>query len=146
MKAEGDLEARFASSLAALPRLHAVVDRFCRSRAIDPDIGFKIGLALEEVFTNIVRYGFADNRTHQIAVRLQCDRHRIRIQVDDDGRRFNPLLAPQVDTGAPLAERRPGGLGIHLVRRLLDEVRYQRRKAGNRLILVKRLAEEEKRA
>jgi anti-sigma regulatory factor (Ser/Thr protein kinase) len=146
MKVDGDMQARFPNSLAVLPQLHAVVERFCRHCAIPPDTEFKIDLALEEVFTNIVRYGYDDGRSHEIAVRLRCVRGRVRIQIDDDGRRFNPLLAPEVDVDAALAERRPGGLGIHLVRRLLDEVRYQRRKTGNRLILVKRLATEEKRA
>lgn len=145
MKVDGDMQARFPNSPAALSQLHAVVERFCRLRAIPPDSEFKIDLALEEVFTNIIRYGFADNKTHEIAIRLECTLDRVRIQVDDDGRHFNPLLAPEVDTGAALAQRQPGGLGIHLVRRLMDEVRYQRRKAGNRLILVKRLAAEEKR-
>ena len=145
MNTDESVEVKLPNSLAALAQLHAVVGQFCRRRAIHPDIEFKIDLALEEVFTNIVRHGYDDSRPHEIVIRLKSDRDRVRISVEDDGRHFNPLLAPAVDVTAALAERRVGGLGIHLVRRLLDQVRYQRRPGGNQLILIKRLAGEEKR-
>lgn len=140
------MEVKLPNTLTALPRLHAAVGRFCRSRAIHPDTEFKIDLALEEIFTNIVRHGYDDAGDHDVLIRFGCGRDRVRISVEDDGRPFNPLQAPKVDIAAALSERRVGGLGIHLVRRLLDEVRYQRRPRGNRLILVKRLNQEENRA
>lgn len=145
MKADERVEVKLPNSLAALAQLHAVVGQFCRRRAIHPDTEFKIDLALEEVFTNIVRHGYDDGRPHEIVVRLHGNRERIRIHIEDDGRHFNPLLAPAVDLDAALAERRIGGLGIHLVRRLMDQVRYRRQADGNQLTLVKRLAGKEKR-
>ncbi len=144
MKAVESVEVKLPNSLAALAQLHAVVAQFCRQRAIHPDTEFKIDLALEEVFTNIVRHGYEDSHSHEIVVRLKSGRGRVLISVEDDGRHFNPLLAPAADVTANLAERRVGGLGIHLVRRLLDQVRYKRRPDGNQLILIKRLAGEEK--
>ena len=145
MSTDESVEVKLPNSLAALAQLHAAVALFCRQRTIHPDIEFKIDLALEEVFTNIVRHGYVDSQPHEIVIRLGSGRDRVIISVEDDGRRFNPLLAPAADVTSALAERRVGGLGIHLVRRLLDQVRYQRRPAGNRLILIKRLAKEEKR-
>jgi anti-sigma regulatory factor (Ser/Thr protein kinase) len=144
MNPVGNMEARFPGKLESLPQLHEAVARFCGSHDVRPDVAFKIDLALEEVFSNIVRHGYGDGRSHEIAVRLERLRGRVRIQVDDDGRPFDPLQAPEADIAAPLDKRRPGGLGIHLVRRLLDQVRYQRRATGNRLILVKRLGAEER--
>ena len=144
MNSDENVEVKLPNSLAALARLHAVVGQFCRRRAIHPDTEFKIDLALEEVFTNIVRYGYDDSHPHEIVIRLKSDRDRVRISIEDDGRHFNPLLAPEVDVNASAAERRIGGLGIHLVRNLLDQVRYQRQPVGNRLILIKRLGKEEK--
>ncbi|MCX6555265.1 MAG: ATP-binding protein [Candidatus Aminicenantes bacterium] len=145
MNTDKNVEVKLPNSLAALARLHDVVQQFCRRRSIHPDTEFKIDLALDEVFTNIVRYGYDDTHPHEIVVRFKGNRDSVRISIDDDGRPFNPLLAPAVDITAALSERRVGGLGIHLVRRLLDQVRYQRRPAGNRLILIKRLEKEEKR-
>jgi len=144
MKADGSMEVTLPNSLAAVARLHAAVAHFCQLRAIHPEIEFKIDLALEEVFTNIVRHGYDDSRSHEIVVRLQGGRDRVRITIEDDGRHFNPLLAPAVDVNSALAERRVGGLGIHLVRRLMDHVRYQRRPGSNQLVLIKRLTKEEK--
>jgi anti-sigma regulatory factor (Ser/Thr protein kinase) len=140
-----NVEVRLPNSLAALSRLHDVVVQFCQQHDIHPDTEFKIDLALDEVFTNIVRYGYDDQQPHEIVVRFKGSRDSVRICVEDDGRPFNPLLAPEVDVNAALSERRAGGLGIHLLRRLLDQIRYQRRPAGNRLILIKRLRKEEKR-
>jgi serine/threonine-protein kinase RsbW len=145
MNADKNMEVKLPNSLAALGQLHAAVGQFCRRRAIHPDTEFKIDLALEEVFTNIVRYGYDDNHPHQIVVRLKGGHDSVRISIEDDARPFNPLLAPEVDVDAPVAERRIGGLGIHLVRNLMDQVGYQRRPIGNRLILIKRLGKEEKR-
>jgi len=143
MNADENMEVRLPNSLGALHELHAVVVQFCRRRAIHPDTEFKIDLALDEVFTNIVRYGYDDQLSHEIVVRLKGGQNSIRISIEDDARPFNPLLAPEVDVDAPVAERRIGGLGIHLVRNLMDQVRYQRRPVGNRLILIKRLGKEE---
>jgi anti-sigma regulatory factor (Ser/Thr protein kinase) len=145
MKADETMVLKLDNSLAALAQLHAAVGEFCRRRAIHPDIEFKIDLALEEVFTNIVRHGYDDSDPHEIMVRLHSSRERIRIRIEDDGRHFNPLLAPAVDLNAALSERRVGGLGVHLVRRLMDQVRYRRQADGNQLTLVKRLAGKEKR-
>jgi serine/threonine-protein kinase RsbW len=145
MNAGENVEVKLPNSLAALSRLHDAVVQFCQRHAVHPDTEFKIDLALDEVFTNIVRYGYDDHRAHEIVVRFKGGRDSVRISVEDDGRPFNPLLAPAVDVNAALSERRPGGLGIHLLRRLLDQVRYQRRPAGNRLILIKRLRKEETR-
>ena len=139
MNMDDNLEVKLPNSIAALNSLHDTVVQFCRRWTIHPDTEFKIDLALEEIFTNIVRYGYDDNRPHEIVVRLKGSRDSVRISVEDDGRHFNPLLAPTVDIHAPAAERPIGGLGIHLVRNLLDQVRYQRRPSGNRLILIKRL-------
>jgi len=144
MKADETVVLKLDNSLAALAQLHAAIGEFCRRRAIHSDIEFKVDLALEEVFTNIVRHGYDDNDPHEIVVRLHGDREKVRITIDDDGRHFNPLMAPAVDLNAALSERRVGGLGVHLVRRLMDQVRYQRRAGGNRLTLVKRLAGKER--
>jgi serine/threonine-protein kinase RsbW len=59
----------------------------------------------------------------------------MKVEVEDDGRPFNPLEAPPPDIGKPLAEREVGGLGIHLVRKMMDELEYRRENDKNLLIL-----------
>ena len=114
MNANEDVEIKLPNSLAALTQLHAVAEEFCRQWVIHPDTAFKIDLVLDELFTNIIRYGYDDNRAHEIVIRFKGDHDSVRISIEDDARHFNPLLAPEVDVDAPASERRIGGLGIHL--------------------------------
>jgi anti-sigma regulatory factor (Ser/Thr protein kinase) len=95
-------------------------------------------LALEEYLTNLMNYAFADNREHQIKVRLTVDSDFI-IEVEDDGPPFNPLEVPAVDTSVPLEQRPIGGLGIHLMRRFMDQIEYRSEGGANVLRMRKRL-------
>ena len=64
-------------------------------------------------------------------MRLSVESGEIRVNVEDDGKPFNPLDAPEADTAKPLEERTVGGLGVHLVRKLMDGLEYQRRDGKN---------------
>ena len=96
-----------------------------------------LNLALEEILANIISYGYMDKRKHEIRVSLSVQPGQIRVDVEDDGQPFNPLEAPKVDTTKPLEERTVGGLGIHLVRKLMDGHEYRREKEKNLLTMIK---------
>jgi serine/threonine-protein kinase RsbW len=76
-----------------------------------------LNLALEEILTNVICYGYADDREHEIRVRLRAQSGEVRIEVEDDGQPFNPLEAPEFDITKLLEETTIGGRGIHLVRK-----------------------------
>lgn len=95
-------------------------------------------LALEEVVTNVIRHGYDDGQEHPIEVTLSADfSGAVRLVVRDQGKPFNPLDAPVPDTSAPLDRRPAGGLGIHLVRHVMDEIRYERSGDCNVLTMTK---------
>jgi len=96
-------------------------------------------LALEEHLTNVMSYGYTDAASHDIHIRLSCDDRSLLIEVEDDGREFDPLTCPKVDTSVPLDERNIGGLGIHLMRQFMDALEYRREGDRNILRLTKRL-------
>jgi anti-sigma regulatory factor (Ser/Thr protein kinase) len=75
----------------------------------------------------------------EIVVRLRRRRREVVAEVEDDGRPFDPLQAPPPDLSAPLAERRVGGLGLHFVRNLMDQVSYARVGTRNILKMLKNL-------
>ncbi len=79
-------------------------------------------LALEEHLTNVIKYAYDDGLEHDILVRFNLERAQLIIEVEDDGRPFNPLQAPEADTSIPLDQRPVGGLGIHLIRRFMDRL------------------------
>jgi len=96
-------------------------------------------VALDEVLTNIVNYAHSDGRPHDIRVRLTVTADALETEIEDDGRPFDPLSIPPPDLGAPLRERAVGGLGIHFVKRLMNEVRYTLVDDRNHLVLRKLL-------
>jgi serine/threonine-protein kinase RsbW len=80
---------------------------------------------MKETLTNIISYGYRDNREHQVKVRLSVQLAEVSVEIEDDGQPFNPLEAPEPDITKPLEERKIGGLGIHLVRKLMDRLEYK---------------------
>jgi anti-sigma regulatory factor (Ser/Thr protein kinase) len=121
-------------------RLSRLVEAFGEAEGIRPDLIFNVNLALDEVITNIIRYAHDDDhREHPIVVRLALEPGMLTAQVEDDGRAFNPLEAPTPDLNASIEERPIGGLGIHLVRSMMNSVEYRREDGRNVLIMKKNL-------
>lgn len=105
-------------------------DRFCRAHGLSNGAAWRFPLALDEILSNIVRHGLA-GRPASIDLTFSVDTEYVAIEIVDEADAFNPLLAPPADTSSPLEERAPGGLGITLVRQLMDETAYERRDARN---------------
>ena len=102
------------------PRLLRALEAFAAEHRLPAKVLQAADLALEEHMTNVLNYAYADTALHEIRVRLSCDGGVLYVEVEDDGRAFNPLEAPPVDTSIPLEERSIGGWGIHLMRRFMD--------------------------
>ena len=100
----------------------------------------ELNLGLDELFTNIISYGFEDESEHQIKFSLAKDRNTLVVHVEDDGRPFNPLEAAGPEVSQDLDSINIGGLGIHLVKKMMDEIDYQRVEGNNKLILKKCVA------
>jgi anti-sigma regulatory factor (Ser/Thr protein kinase) len=96
-------------------------------------------LAAEEALSNVVQYAHADAGRHWIEFTVEVGNGEIRLVLRDDGRPFNPLEAPAPDLDAPIEERPRGGLGIHLLKSLVDRIDYERENDVNVLCMVKRL-------
>jgi anti-sigma regulatory factor (Ser/Thr protein kinase) len=101
---------------------------------------YLVSLAIEELVTNCVKYGYRDSKDHTIDFVLRVGDGTLRVEVIDDGNPFNPLDAPRPDLSLPPEDRPIGGLGLHLLRELADDLRYERRDGTNRLSLTKRMS------
>ena len=112
--------------------------------AIDLDEAavYRLSLAVDEIATNTVLYGYAGAEPPgDITIRGEADDERLVIYLEDSGRAFDPRkVPPPEDLDRPLEEREDGGLGIFLVKTLMDRVHYQRSAAHNHIYLTKRLA------
>ena len=112
---------------------------FARSQNLTDDVIYAIQLSVDELFTNIVSYGYDDSESHVISFVIDVTAEEIRLEIMDDAKPFNPLDdAPEVDLDLGVEERGIGGVGIHLVKTLMTDVSYMREGDFNRLRLVKK--------
>jgi sigma-B regulation protein RsbU (phosphoserine phosphatase) len=132
-----ELEIKVNNELSALERVNQALTEFGRRHGLAPKVAHDLNLVLEEILTNIISYGYTDDKEHEIQVRLSVRPREVRVELEDDGRPFNPVAAPEPDTAKSLEERTLGGLGIYLVRKLMDGLEYQRQ-AGKNLLLMKK--------
>jgi len=123
--------------LAELQRLSTEVAHFCQEHSLDNDVAFDLNLALEELFTNSVHHGGCEGMADAVHIRLECARDGVRVEFCDRGLAFDPVSAPGPDLESPLETREPGGLGIHLVRKLMSDLRYRRSDEWNRITMRK---------
>lgn len=121
-----------------------LVHEFCRQFGFDDRCAGQVALAVDEAICNVIRHGYAQRSDGPIWIKLWpvagSGRHSggIRIVIEDEARQVDPSQIK----GRALEEIRPGGLGVHIIREVMDEVVYERRDAnGMRLSLVRRLPE-----
>ncbi len=107
---------------------------------VPPRTVYFVDLAIEEIVTNCIQYGYSDDREHTILITFAVADGTISLKIVDDGDAFDPLAAPSPDFSIAIKDRTEGGLGIHLLRNLADHISYERREGTNQLTLVKKLA------
>jgi len=132
---EGSITVRLPADLREIERLHRLVRQFGDLHEVPSRALYAVNLAIDEVVTNIVRHGFDDPAGQEIVAQLVAGKGEITTEVRDSGRDFNPLDAPAPNLEAPLAERSLGGLGIHLVRSLMNSFEYRRENGKNVLTM-----------
>ena len=120
-------------------RVQALLDRLGAEYHLAPEMVADMQVALDEVLTNITKYAYIDNTEHKIHICFQMLDNVLEAVIEDDGAPFDPLAIRAPDVRAPLHKRRVGGVGIHIVRNLMDEVTYERVGGRNRLVLRKRV-------
>ena len=121
-----------------IPRLIDWVEHCCGEAGITGDLPFKLALALDEAVTNVISHAFAGQAPpHRIEIELDITDVGVVATVIDNGGAFDPSEAPEPDVSLPLDKRDPGGLGILLIRRMVDRVEYRRVGNENRLRLEK---------
>ena len=119
-----------------LERITAEVEKIGEQEDWPPELVFRVNLALEELGLNIINYGH-DEGLHEIEFTVTSQAEAVTIEISDDGRPFDPLSdAPVPDVSASIEDRRIGGLGVHLVRTMMDDLRYQRVGGRNHITLV----------
>jgi serine/threonine-protein kinase RsbW len=125
---------------AHISELLDFVDAFCDQAGIGERDQFDLRLAIEEVCANVMMHGYAERAPGPLEIAFCADDQMISITISDRAQPFDPEQAPPPDLDAPAEERRIGGLGWHLVRQVIDDVRYRYDPTyGNTVTLTKKL-------
>ena len=137
MRREIELEARAEN----LGRIRDFLEEACRETGVGRSDTHGLKLAVDEACTNVVEHGYAGMPPGPLAVSFQEGDREIAVTIQDRGRPFDPARAPAADVVSDWDERPIGGLGWHLIRQLVDEIRYDSNpETGNCLTLVKKRA------
>lgn len=132
-----------------LPEVARVIDeveRFARTHKVPSRACAAFVLALDELVTNVVKYAWDAGTEHRFAVSVRLTDRSLSAEILDDGAAYDPLQTPEANLSDNLAERPIGGLGIHIVRRTMDEFTYERTDGGNRQVIVKAFHKQEPKA
>ncbi len=130
----------FDARLESLAKVKEFLAAQLANEQLDADTLFDFNVAIEEVFTNIIKYGLKRRQADRISIRLKVDAESLEAEVIDTGMAFNPLSLNDPDLEVPPEDRKLGGLGIYLIKKLMDEVHYRRLEKRNILSMRKNLS------
>ncbi len=138
--AEKEYSFELKSSLSELDNLCENLEDIGQKIGLSKKLIFEINLALDELFTNIISYGFTDKEEHRIKVTMTPQDQVLCLCIEDDGVPFDPTDFEIPDVACSVENCKIGGLGIHIIRKLMDDICYQRCDDRNVLTLKKNLS------
>ena len=134
------MEFRLKNDLAEIQLLAEAVEFFWEEQGLPQKALFQVNLALDELLTNTISYGYPEGGQYELLVRLTLEEEKdLIIEIRDDGFPFNPLERDEPDISQDIEERPIGGLGIHLVRKMMDEIEYRWEDDHNVLVMRKHI-------
>ena len=128
-----------SNDVQEIPQLNAFVDEVCESNGLDPMATMEMNLALEEAVVNVMTYAYPEGTKGYVDISAQSDNRNLKFTISDSGKPFDPTTKEEVDTSLPAEQREIGGLGIFLVRKMMDSIKYEYRDGHNVLTLKKKL-------
>ena len=127
------------NDISEVGKLNAFVEEIGNEFSLSSDIIFNLNLVLEEAVVNVINYAYPKEEHEFIYLSAYMHEGSIILVLTDTGKEFDPTLAPEVDITLSADERPIGGLGIFLIRQIMNEVKYERIDGKNILTLEKKL-------
>ena len=132
-----DTAATFPGRFESLAEISAFVKRAAREAGLDDQAIYAVELAVDEACSNIIEHAYGAEDAGDIRCDCSVTDSGLKIILRDKGEPFDPDAVPEVDTSLPLDQRQPGGAGVFLMRKVMDEVIFEFKKGENVLTLVK---------
>ena len=130
---------RLPNDVQEVPQLAAFIEEVCESNGVDMMTTMQMNLALEEAVVNVMSYAYPEGTKGYVDISVQSDSCGLTFVISDSGKPFDPTTRGEVDTTLSAEERSIGGLGIHLVRQLMDSIQYEYKDGHNVLTLKKKI-------
>lgn len=128
-----------ANDISEISRLYEFVEEVGNDFELSPDIVFNLNLVLEEAVVNIINYAYPKEEHESIYLSARMHEGSIVLVLTDTGKEFDPTAAPEADVTLSADDRQIGGLGIFLIRQIMNEVKYERIEGKNVLTLEKKV-------
>ncbi|MBO7186356.1 MAG: ATP-binding protein [Alistipes sp.] len=128
------------NNIEEIARMQGFIDELVAELCLTAEDAFNIHLALEEAVSNVIMYAFPEGEQHDITLTVRHVDDTLIFRVIDAGQEFDPTLQPDADVTLSLEQRPIGGLGIFLIRRIMQRVEYHRIDGNNILTMVKSIA------
>ena len=134
-----EIQMSVAADPSGLRAVSTAFAEFAEAHSLPADVRRSINISLDELLANALSHGRTGRDPCSVTVEVKLDEERVTVIFTDDGTPFDPFGREAPDTTLPVEMRPIGGLGLHLVGQLMDEVSYQRRDGHNVVVLVKQL-------
>jgi serine/threonine-protein kinase RsbW len=129
---------KIPSQTSYLALVRDVAKKMAETAGFPPATAEQVALAVDEATTNIIEHAYRGEPGREIELRLEDRGPELRVELIDTGRMVDPRAVPRVDLGRFVTERRTGGLGMHLMEKIMDSVTFRRSARRNVCALVKR--------
>jgi len=116
----------FQNDMQELTHVLQLVNVFLEPRELQSKLVYAVNLIMEEILVNIIKYGYDDEDSREIEVRIGVEEEEVALTVVDDGKEFNPLTVPPPDHSKSAMERIEEGLGLQFVRHMRNAMEYRR--------------------
>ncbi len=134
---EWEFSVTIPADVAAIPGVTAAIEMAMKVYEFSDEDILDTQLAVEEALTNTIVHGYG-KQPGELMITCTASDGLVELQIEDSAPPFDPLSQPEPDLSAELDKRRIGGLGVHLIRRVMDEIVYRYEDGKNILVLVKR--------
>lgn len=125
------------NDIAEIPQLSAFIDSFAEEAGLDFSLTMSLNLAMEEAVVNVMEYAYPEGTAGKVNISASIEGDDVEFVISDSGTAFDPTAKDEVNIDLGVEDRQIGGLGIHLVRNIMDDVKYERKDGKNILTLYK---------
>ena len=127
------------NQLSELERVNQFIEEIGEELDLDMELQMNLNLVMEEMVVNVISYAYPEGKTADIELVAESDGKELTFVLSDQGKEFDPTLSEETDMDVNPAERELGGMGIFIVKNIMNKVTYQRLEGKNLLTMKKEI-------